>query len=50
MAIGQGSTVLAVGAGDFFEFFSTAYHISFRLPSLSGRRSDIDLNTVSKAY
>ena len=42
MIVGQGSTVLAVGAGgDGSDIFSLLYHFSFFLP-LSGRRPDID--------
>ena len=40
--VGQGSTVLAVGAGGgCLDIFSLVYHISFLTP-LSGRRPDID--------
>ena len=44
--VGQGPSVLAVGAGGgCLDIFSLVYHFSFFLP-LSGRRSDIDCNTV----
>ena len=44
----QGPTVLAVGAGGVvWAFFLTSITSLFFLP-LSGRRSDIDSNTVSK--
>ena len=40
--VGQGSSVLAVGAGGgCLDIFSLAYYFSFFLP-LSGRRPDID--------
>ena len=46
--VGQGPSVLAVGAGGgCLDIFSLVYHFSFFLP-LSGRRPDIDCNTVSK--
>ena len=48
MIVGQGLIALAVGAsGGCFDIFSLVYHSSFLLP-LSGRRSDIYRNTVSK--
>ena len=46
--VGQGPSVLAVGAGGVcLDIFSLVYHFSFFLP-ISGRRPDIDYNTVSK--
>ena len=40
--VGQGPSVLAVGAGGgCLDIFSLVYHFSFFLP-LSGRRPDID--------
>ena len=40
--VGQGPTVLAVGAGGgCLDIFSLVYHFSFFLP-LSGRRPDLD--------
>ena len=46
--VGQGPSVLAVGAGGgCLDIFSLVYHFSFFLP-LSGRWPDIDCNTVSK--
>ena len=45
--VGQGPTMLAVGAsGVVWAFFSRLSFLSSS--SLSGRRPDIDLNTVSK--
>ena len=47
--VGQGPTALAVGAGrGCLDFFTLVYHFFFLSPSLSGRRSDIDWNIVSK--
>ena len=47
--VGQGPTALAVGAGGgwFGHFFSRLSFLSSS-PALSGRRPDIDCNTVSK--
>ena len=46
--VGQGPSVLAVGAGGgCLDIFSLVYYFSFFL-SLSGRRPDIDCSTVSK--
>ena len=47
--VGQGPTALAMGAGGgCLDIFTLIYHFSFLSPSLSGRRPDIDWNTVSK--
>ena len=46
--VGQGPSVLAVGAGGgCLDIFPLVYHFSFFLP-LSGRRPALDCNTVSK--
>ena len=47
-SVGQGPTVLAVGAGGVDWIFFLSSIISFFLLPLSGRRPDIDCNTVSK--
>ena len=46
--VGQGPTALAVGAGGgFWTFFLSSIFSHFFLP-FSGRRPDIDCNTLSK--
>ena len=45
--VGQGPTALAVGAGGVVLTFSSRLPFLFSF-SHSGRRSDIDYNTVSK--
>ena len=50
MIVGQGPTVLAVGAGGGrLDIFSLVIFFSLFFLPLSGRRPDIDWNTVSKA-
>ena len=46
--VGQGPTVLAVGAGGVVWTFFLSSIISLFVLPLSGRRPDIDRNTVSK--
>ena len=46
--VGQGPTALAVGAGGVVWTFLLSSIISLFFLLLSGRRSEIDLNTVSK--
>ena len=46
--VGQGPTALAVGAGLVVWTFFLSFIISLFFLRLSGRRPDIDRNTVSK--
>ena len=49
ITVGRGPIALAVGAGGgCLDIFSLIYRFSFFFLPLFGRRSDIDLNTVSK--
>ena len=48
MIVGQGPIALAVGAGGFFWTFLLSSILSPLFLLLSGRRPDIDWNTVSK--
>ena len=49
MIVGQGPTMLAVGAGGgCLDIFTLIYPFSSLSLSLFGRRPDIDCNTVSK--
>ena len=48
MIVGQGPIALAVGAGGVVWTFLLSSILSLLFLPLSGRRPDIDLNTVSK--